>query len=323
MATSIFSTYSTGENRVTASILAVLKSLSLSRIERLLGALLEQSEFELVRFQNQPAKGGNSVPDGEILGSCRILVETKIERNQVRTDQLEKHLSRLKSSREATRLLLVLTPDQSRPSAVDRVKNHQNRLVWSSFAALDQAIEELLADGGEVVSEREAFLLRELQTMLAAERLVGSADEVVIVAARRAWPQYKLFHAYVCQPGRAFKPVERIGFYSENQVYDRVPRILEVHDHVRMVRGANKGKLGGLVERILDDPELGKRADGHTNKVMLLSAPDDDATLRLKASIQNDLHSSSGRRVAFTMGQTYVSLAKLQSATTTSDLVKG
>jgi hypothetical protein len=52
VATSIFSTYSTGENRVTASILAVLKSLSLNRIERLLGALLEQSAFELVRFQN-------------------------------------------------------------------------------------------------------------------------------------------------------------------------------------------------------------------------------------------------------------------------------
>lgn len=54
MTTNIFSTYSTGENRVTASIIAVLQSLSLSRIETLLGALLEQSEFELVRFQNQP-----------------------------------------------------------------------------------------------------------------------------------------------------------------------------------------------------------------------------------------------------------------------------
>ena len=44
---SIFSTYSTGENRVTASFLAVLRSLSLDRMQRILGALLEQSEFEL------------------------------------------------------------------------------------------------------------------------------------------------------------------------------------------------------------------------------------------------------------------------------------
>ena len=39
MPDSIFSTYRTGENRVTASILAVLRSLALHRIERLLGAL--------------------------------------------------------------------------------------------------------------------------------------------------------------------------------------------------------------------------------------------------------------------------------------------
>ena len=56
--TSIFSTYSTGENRVTASFLAVLRSLSLDRMQRLIGSLLEQSEFELIRFENQPSRDG-------------------------------------------------------------------------------------------------------------------------------------------------------------------------------------------------------------------------------------------------------------------------
>ena len=64
MPDSIFATYKTGDNRVTASILAVLRSLSLHRIERLLGALMEQSEFELVRFQNQPSSGGAGVTEG-------------------------------------------------------------------------------------------------------------------------------------------------------------------------------------------------------------------------------------------------------------------
>ena len=45
MPDSIFSTYRTGENRVTASILAVLRSLALQRTERLLGALMERSEI--------------------------------------------------------------------------------------------------------------------------------------------------------------------------------------------------------------------------------------------------------------------------------------
>ncbi len=59
---SIFSSYSTGENRVTASILAVLRSLSLDRMQRILGAFLEESEFELVRFSNQVSRGGSSSP---------------------------------------------------------------------------------------------------------------------------------------------------------------------------------------------------------------------------------------------------------------------
>jgi hypothetical protein len=159
------------------------------------------------------------------LSSCRILVETKIKRNTVRAKQLQHHLTRLNSSREATRLLLVLTPDQSQPTAFEKVKDQQRRLVWASFAALDQAIDEMLADTSEVISEREAFLLRELQAMLVEEGLIGSESEVVVVAARHAWPEYERCHAYICQTRRAFKPVKRIAFYSQGQIYPRVPLI--------------------------------------------------------------------------------------------------
>ena len=260
MSGSIFSTYKAGENRVTASILAVLKSLSLGRIERLLGALMEESEFELVRFQNQPSKGGVSVPDAEIAGSCRILVETKTARNAVRKDQLANHLKHLDGVGEAVRRLLVVTPDNSRPSAIESLAD--NRLVWTSFAALDQAIDELLADKSEVISEREAFLLRELQAMLAAEGLTGSATEIVIVPARHAWPEYKDFHAYVCQPQRRFRPVKWMGFYSHGQLHPLVPVILEVHDSVLMEHGRHGGRLGELVEQLLD---RGLRKEGESN----------------------------------------------------------
>jgi len=87
---SIFSTYKTGENRVTASILAVFQSLSLSRIERLIGALLEEAEFEMVRFQNQPSQGGPGIPDAVISSHFQILLETKIARHAVREAQLRR-----------------------------------------------------------------------------------------------------------------------------------------------------------------------------------------------------------------------------------------
>lgn len=135
MGSNIFSTYSTGENRVTASILAVIQSLSLSRIERLLGALMEESEFELVRFQNQPASGGSGVPDAVILTSCRLLIETKTSRNAVRSEQLRRHLDRLDKESESMQRLLVLTPDNSHPDQIAEV-NAKGRTTASNLLSL-------------------------------------------------------------------------------------------------------------------------------------------------------------------------------------------
>ena len=313
---SIFSTYSTGENRVTASFLAVLRSLSLDRIQRLLGALLEQSEFELVRFENQPAKGGkSSVPDAIIQSSIRLLIETKITRNALNLQQIKYHLERLNETTEATALVLVVTPDDLRPSVLDSLNDR--RVAWASFAALDQAIDELLADKYEVVSEREAFLLRELQNMLMAEGLIASETDVVIVAARNAWPEYNEIHAYVCQPNRPFQQVSRVGFYSKGQVYPLVPKILESHEAVEMKMGLYDGALGSLVARLVDEH---RRTEGELLKVLMLSAPNSPDTLKLPQPIPNNMKSKTGKGTAFTMGQRYVSSEELLTAKTTSDL---
>jgi hypothetical protein len=316
MPDSIFSTYRTGENRVTASILAVLRSLALQRTERLLGALMERSEFELVSFQNQPAKGGQGVPDASITASCRLLVETKITRNAVKGDQIHRHLERLDAAPEAAKFLLILTPDEVSPAVL--TEEPDPRVAWASFAALDQAIEELLKDPYEVISEREEFLLRELQAMLAEEGLVSLAHDVVVVPARDAWPEYGKFHAYVCQPKRAFQGVRRLAFYTNGAIQPLVPTILETRDEVQFEPGINAGALGALVDRMLD---AGVRERGQFYKVMLLSAPDDSRTLKLERRIENDLTAGSGRTTAFTQNQRYVAEEKLRKARTTSDLV--
>lgn len=126
----------TGENRVTASLLAVLRSLSLDRMQRIIAALLEQSEFDLVEFQNQPSSGGEGVPDAQILSSCKLLFETKIKRNTVDEAQLWRHLARLDDATEVTKRVLLLTPDASCPSAVEHIDDE--RLAWASFESLDQ-----------------------------------------------------------------------------------------------------------------------------------------------------------------------------------------
>jgi len=313
--TSIFSTYSTGENRVTASFLAVIRSLSLDRIERLLGGLLEQSEFELVRFENQPSRGAAGVPDAIIQSSIRLLIETKTERSGVKLPQIQRHIARLDQATETASLLLVLTPDDSRPLVLDELND--DRIAWSSFALLDQAIDELLDDSKEVVSEREAFLLRELQAMLEAEGLLANANDTVVVAARSAWQEYNDIHAYVCQPNRSFQQVSRVGFYSKGVIYPLVPKILATHEDVELQREAYEGNLGSLVNRLLDDE---RREEGGRFKVIFLSGPDSAETLKLPQPIPNDKRSKAGKPTAFTMGQRYVSSAALLEAGSTSDL---
>jgi hypothetical protein len=320
---SIFSTYSTGENRVTASILAVLRCLALPRIETILGALIEDADFQLVRFQNQPAKGGKGIPDAEIGSSCRLLLETKLGRNGLNRSQLERHLDRLNSTNEKDQMVLVLTPDDVRPELIKEVNDE--RLIWNSFAALNQAIDEMLTDEKsekEVISERDEFLLRELQKMLLAEGLVGSSKDVLVIPARQAWPVYNELHAYICQAGRAFQPVKYIAFYAANQIYPLVPMILgPPHDQVIFERGKNPGRLGEFVDQALDKSE---RANWpyrwSVNKVFLLSPPDAVETVKLDQPIINDLTSRGGQRTAFTQNQRYVSLEALRKAKKTSEL---
>lgn len=314
MGSSIFATYSTGENRVTASLLAVLRSLSLTRIDRILGALMEQSEFELIRFQNQVKKLG-SVPDALIESNTRILIETKIKQNTVRLHQLRQHLSHLRAS-DGRGYLILLTSDGSTPSAVEKLKD--KRLIWTTFAALHQAIDELLNDAHEVVSEREAFLLREFQSMLVDERLVPSLKEVVVVAARHAWPEYKKYSAYVCQQGRTFQQIQRIAFYSHGVIHELVPQVLSRKDDVVFSKRVNRGQLDNLVCRMLADST---RDEGKLYQVFLLSSPEDNRTEQLEKQIVNNLESKSGRPQAFTQGQRYASLESLRNARRTSELV--
>lgn len=277
--------------------------------------MLEQSEFELIHFENQPSKGGTGVPDAIIQSSIRLLVETKIVRDTVSLPQIKRHLERLDDATEATALLLVLTPDEARPSVLE--KQEDQRVVWTSFAILDQAIDEMLEDKAEVVSEREAFILRQYQKMLEESFLLENPNDIVIVAARSAWPEYNKLHAYICQPNRSFQQVTRLGFYSKGVIHPIVPRIIASHDEVEIKRNSHKGELGKLVNTLLDQ-EL--RPENGIFKVLMLSAPDAPETLKLDCPIPNNKLDKSGKGTAYTMSQRYSSSDRIRAAKTTSDL---
>jgi hypothetical protein len=204
----LFSSYRTGENRVTASMLAVFERVDFGIVERLLSAATLESSLPFVSFANQVAAKDGSVPDAGNTANFRYLFEVKTTPLALNQKQLEQHLSHLDGSFKQERLF-VLTPDEEEPSILEQLADP--RLIWLNFRRLDQAIEEVLRDETELLAEQTRFLLHELRALFDQEGLLGQEDTVV-VAAREAYPEYREVAAYVCQAGRSFRAgIRRMG----------------------------------------------------------------------------------------------------------------
>ncbi|MGW8439205.1 hypothetical protein ACWGKS_29015 [Nocardiopsis sp. NPDC055879] len=322
--TPLFSTYRQGENRVTSSMLAVFERIGLSLVEEILAKASGEATLETVTFTNQPKAGKGSVPDARISAGFTYLFEVKTVRGTADTQQLRGHLANLEEG--PGRYLFVLTPDPERPVAVDVVQDR--RVVWFNFAALDDAITAVLDDAFLAPSERDRFLLRELRALFDNDGLLTS-DEVVVVAASQAYPEYLESFAYICQPGRSFREgLTHMGFYAQQAIQPHLAHIFTREDHVlftheealrREVNGERDARIADLIRSSL---ESGVREERQEYMVFLLSGPQDPETVVLEAPLANDTVVASGRPWAWTMGQRYVSLAALRrpGVRTTSDL---
>ncbi|MBY5162087.1 hypothetical protein [Salsipaludibacter albus] len=321
MTSPLFSTYRQGENRVSASTLAVFERLGIDLVGRILGAALEQPEMELVAYKTQPSRGGAGVPDGEMTANFRFLFEVKTQRGGITTPahvhQLRRHLDRLDGA-HSPEAVIALTPDADRPSILADVED--DRLVWTNFEALTQAIEEVLADPAEPASERQRFLLRELTDLFVLDGLVGG-DDVVVVAASSAYRIWRDHGAYVCQADRAIRPVEHWGFYRSKQIEPEFPRVRKSFPRVEF-SAENAGQLredpdpdvrelADLMHELLD---AGLQVDGAQKDVYLLQRKDDPGLSHRDSPI---LHDSKG---AWTQYQRYGRLDQLLEVETTSEL---
>ena len=329
MTTPLFSTYRQGENRITGTLLAVLQRLSLPNTDRILRTLLEEDSFSLVSFQNQ-VKTERSVPDALIrMGPDlhSIWIETKTAPNQLNTCQIKNHL---KSVGEGEKLL-ALTPDNDRPAVLDQLECRQDRVVWSNFDALAEAVNAILGDVDDPPTERERFLLRELIAMLQDDGLLSAGPTVAIVAASSGWPMYQAVPAYRCAltlPLRSAGQMDYLGFYAQGEIKRIVPKVLGMIDQINLtdeaqflsLEGPEKDLANKLLQTI-DGDERHLALFSGDFKVVFLSGPEDSETVKLKAPIPNDKRSGSGKTVPFTFGKPrYVSLQALEQATSTTRL---
>lgn len=323
MPSPLFSTYSTGENRVTSSTLAVFERIDLALVQELLAAASGVgADMRGVTVENQVVSEG-SVPDGRISGHFDWWFETKVVPGEYEGEghgrsQLRQHAALL---RDADALLFVLTPDPAAPAwfaTLDGLPRAvRGRVAWLSFRRLADTVDVLLRDPARTLGERTRFLMTELIAFYEAEGLL-SADDTVVVAARSAWPEYLSTGAYVCQPDRAFREgLTHLGFYTDGRVQHLVPSIRERHasvlltsDEAEMRRAGGDRELAAVIDAAL---EASTRTAGASYGIFLLSPPDAHDTLVLPSPVINDTVTAAGKPWAWVLGHRYTSTKRLKA----------
>lgn len=328
----LFSTYSQNENRVTSTFLAVLSSLSLNLIQQIIGAMIGD-EVELISFTNQPASKRqeyHSVPDAMISGDFKILIETKLQQNAVEEDHIRRHQEHLRNRKNA--YLVILTPDPACPGVVENISSKDPRIVWCSFNQINNVINDFFENGSEVISEKDAFLLKNFQMLLDHENLL-SQPEILIVPARFAWSHYLKTSSYVCQPNRTFQKTTYIAFYNRGKIMRKVPRILKAVNEVVFWEEGNfevlsndwsqsdEEKFGEKMKEVVKK-SIGSSSNkaGESHKVLLLTDPEEKETICINKEIPNDSVDKNGAPIAFVLKHRYTSVEKLNGAKKTSDL---
>jgi hypothetical protein len=159
-------------------------------------------------------------------------------------------------------------------------------------------------------------------------KIRNAADRVVVVAARSALDEYINCSAYICQPNRTFQQSVRMAFYTKNKIDHHIPKIL---GQVEAISGneietrtdlsdTDRARLRTLLNKM--KPSRREEWSKRQFKIVFLSPPDSSDTLILPDDITNSSTSASGKGTAFTQGQRYVSLSRLEKGPkSTSELV--
>jgi hypothetical protein len=151
-------------------------------------------------------------------------------------------------------------------------------------------------------------------------------DDVLVVAGGKiAVADYLRHAAYICQPERSFRDVERIGFYRNGQIEPFFPRIRYRRRNIEWTRANAQAlrqtgaaldvEIADVIDRTLDDP-ADPRREGWKYQAFLLTPRDDAQTLTLAQPVK---HRTLGRGTAWTQGTRYASEEALRRNPETTD----
>jgi len=328
MANSIFSTYSTAENRVTSTILAVFEKLNSSTVTRILQVLMEDSTIELIKYENQ-VKSSDSVPDGRIKGMFDYIIETKVVPNGINKKQIINHCKFLKYDFSR---LLILTPDFDYPKALKELDSkYSDNIIWGNFDRIIEGINSVIQES-ILLLDREKFLLLELKEFLINQRLTSEdyTRKALIIPAGSAWGFYKKYSIYKCQANRTFQQSSYMGFYADGQIKEYFPKILGYIENLNIqidnlntveIITLNGAKEQDIRNRIIEIKKNLQPNEWNENfKYMILTEISNPETHKNNNPIYNDKTSYSDKGTAFVQRQTYLNIDEIKGKKYTSEL---
>jgi hypothetical protein len=182
------------------------------------------------------------------------------------------------------------------------------------------------------VSDREVLLPRlfgeeAVVRKLPQKKTTSSVrdPDTVIVAAKRALPEFDELGAYICQPERGFRDVHYMGFYSHRTIDPRFPAIVDVRKNVPFTRAEvdrlrERGGVDAEVAAVLEQAmDAGTREEGKEYQIILL---DLERGFHLREAIT---HPVEVGRSAWVQGQRYSRRDALEGTpppSTTADLAE-
>lgn len=157
----------------------------------------------------------------------------------------------------------------------------------------------------------------------------SGVDAVLVVAASRAIDDYAQYSAYICRPGRTFREVGWMAFYT-GEIQPIIPRVIAVFERVNFDEpgecrrlGASNPSVINALRGISQSLQRSPAAQSAARKVIVLSGPESSDTIRLSRPISNDLRTDGGRVRPFVQGHRYVPLSLLtQEPLTTTELLQ-
>ncbi len=143
-------------------------------------------------------------------------------------------------------------------------------------APLREALNPPRPRGGLALARRERSPSARVSDDL--DTVPRAAEDTMIVSSPVSWYLYQRSAAFICEPGRAFRPVRYLAYSVDGTLHREIPRIIAVRDDVpfdsteqrRLMWSATELDLR-LADVIATARRLGLAGDRH--QVYLLTAP--------------------------------------------------